>query len=135
MMNRKAVRIAAAAFLATGLCFLPVGAPMLATATGAPAAAPAATSAVPVTSAFLVGYWTDDGDCTNVIEFRPDGTFQAPSGTGLWMLTRDKLIFQGVRTVTARVQAPDPNTIILIHPDGSIGRSTRCPSSLTESEA
>ncbi|HEX8654907.1 MAG TPA: hypothetical protein VF693_06770 [Allosphingosinicella sp.] len=134
-MTGKTLRIAAAAFIATGPCITPVGAPTVATAARPPDAAPAATSALAITSEFIVGYWTDDGDCTNVIEFRPDGTFQAPSGTGLWMLTLDKLIFQGVRMVTARVQAPDPNTIILIHPDGSIGRSTRCPSSPTESVA
>ena len=80
-----------------------------------------------VTSAFLVGRWTDTNDCNNVVEFRTDGTFSMPEGgSGIWALNGDRLTFQGSGTVSARVAAPDANTIILTHDDGSLGRSTRC---------
>ncbi|MDP8994498.1 MAG: hypothetical protein M3N07_05885 [Pseudomonadota bacterium] len=81
-----------------------------------------------VTREFLVGEWTDNNDCSQTIEFRRDGSFVAPGGAGegLWALDGDRLTFQGERTISARVQAPDENTITLIHEDGSLGRSTRC---------
>lgn len=79
-----------------------------------------------VTRDFLVGRWTDNNDCSSTIEFRADGSFVAPTGQGLWVLDGDRLTFQGQRSVSARVQAPDANTIMLIHDDGSVGRSTRC---------
>jgi hypothetical protein len=76
---------------------------------------------------FLIGRWTDTGDCSAVIEFFPDGTFTVPGGgTGRWSVVGDQLTFRGGSTQTARIAAPDANTIILTHPDGSEGRSTRC---------
>jgi membrane protein involved in colicin uptake len=90
----------------------------------------ASTAAAPftgeVTRHFLVGRWTDNNDCTSTIEFRVDGRFVAPTGEGLWVLDGERLTFQGGRTISARVQAPDANTIMLIHDDGTVGRSTRC---------
>lgn len=83
----------------------------------------------PVTAAFLVGRWTDNNDCSNYIEFSSDSSFRTSDGQGqgIWALDGDRLTFQGARTITSRVQAPDANTITLIHADGSLGRSTRCP--------
>ena len=80
-----------------------------------------------VNAQFLVGSWTDDGNCANAIEFRSDGTFVTSDGNGTWALDGDRLIFQGERTVSARVQAPNQDTITLLHDDGTLGRSTRCP--------
>ena len=80
-----------------------------------------------VTAAFLVGRWTDTNDCENVVDFRPDGTFSTPGGgSGMWALNGDRLTFQGSSTVSARVAAPDANTIMLTHDNGTLGRSTRC---------
>jgi hypothetical protein len=79
-----------------------------------------------VTPAFLVGRWTDNNDCTSTIAFRSDGRFITPTGEGLWLLDGDQLTMQGQSAVTARVRAPDANTITLQHPDGTLGRSTRC---------
>jgi hypothetical protein len=90
----------------------------------APASAPFTGQ---VNSAFLLGRWTDNNDCTQTIEFRPDGTFVTPGGNGMWALDADRLTFQGSSTISARVQAPDANTITLIHDNGTLGRSTRCP--------
>lgn len=96
--------------------------------TGGEGAVPAATPFNgEVTTAFLVGRWTDTNDCENVVEFRTDGTFSTPGGgSGMWALNGDRLTFQGSSTVSARVAAPDANTIMLTHDDGSLGRSTRC---------
>lgn len=124
--------IARSAFVAAGLCIAPAAAPAFAEPPE-PARSPARVSPTAVTSEFLIGVWTDDGDCTNVIEFLADGTFRTAGGTGLWILTGDKLTFQGTHAMSARLQAPDEDTLILIHPDGSTGRSTRCPASAVRS--
>lgn len=80
-----------------------------------------------VTPQFIVGRWTDNGDCTQTIEFRDDGSFvTATGGTGYWTLNGDRLTFQAQRTITAQVSAPNANTIMLTQEDGSVGRSTRC---------
>jgi hypothetical protein len=104
-----------------------------ATASGTAGAAPAAGPAPEggVTRQFLVGRWTDTGDCNNTVTFAQDGSFTSAGGaSGLWVLDGDNLTFQGTgpggSNLSARVQAPDANTIMLIKPDGSIGRSTRC---------
>ena len=90
----------------------------------------AAATAAPgqVTREFLVGRWTDNNDCNNTITFATDGTFTVPGGaSGVWALDGDRLTFQGAGgTRSARVQAPDANTLLLLQDDGSIGRSTRC---------
>jgi hypothetical protein len=96
-----------------------------------PAAGPAAgTAAAPftgeVTPAFLVGRWTDTGDCTKTIEFLSDGRFTTAAGNGMWTLNGDRLTFQGSSTVSAQIAAPNQDTIMLTHADGSVGRSTRC---------
>ena len=82
-----------------------------------------------VTHAFLVGRWTDNNDCNNTITFAEDGSFTVPGGgEGLWVLDGDRLTFQGAAgSRSARIQAPTADTIMLIHDDGSVGRSTRCP--------
>ena len=78
--------------------------------------------------AFLIGRWTDNNDCNNTITFAADGTFTVPGGgSGVWVLDGDRLTFTGnAGTRSARVQAPDANTILLLNDDGSAGRSTRC---------
>jgi membrane protein involved in colicin uptake len=81
-----------------------------------------------VTRQFLVGRWTDNNDCSSTIQFNADGRFVAPTGEGYWVLDGDRITFQGSSSVSARVQAPDANTIMLIHDDGTVGRSTRCTS-------
>jgi hypothetical protein len=80
-----------------------------------------------VTTAFLIGRWTDTNDCTNTVEFRDDGSFVTSAGArGIWALNGDQLTFQGDQAVTAQVSAPSANTIVLTHADGRVGRSTRC---------
>ena len=91
----------------------------------------ATASAAPssgVTREFLVGRWTDNNDCNNTITFADDGTFTVPGGGGgVWVLDGDRLTFTGGSgSRSARIQAPNANTILLINEDGSAGRSTRC---------
>lgn len=82
---------------------------------------------IEATRSFLLGMWTDTGDCGDAVEFLADGTFVTSRGAqGLWEIEGDRLTFIGNSTVSAVLQAPDENTILLIHPDESIGRSTRC---------
>jgi hypothetical protein len=94
-------------------------------------ATPASTAAAPaggaVTPQFLVGRWTDNNDCTQTIQFRDDGSFVTPDGgQGYWTLNGDRLTFQGTSTVTAQIAAPNADTIMLTHANGTVGRSTRC---------
>ena len=95
----------------------------------APVVRPAPYAAdIEITTAFLIGRWTDTDDCTVALEFRSDGTFEVPGGSsGLWVLNGDELILQGTRTVSVRVSAPDANTVMVVNEDGTVGRSTRCP--------
>jgi hypothetical protein len=91
------------------------------------AATPAAVDGQ-VTREFLVGRWTDNNDCSSTLQINADGRFIAPTGEGLWVLDGDRLTFQGASPVTVRVQAPNANTLMLIHENGTVGRSTRCTS-------
>lgn len=94
-------------------------------------AVPAASGAVQLDRAFLMGRWTDDGDCSpdasTLIEFTQDGRFLAANGgTGLWNLDGDELTMTGRETATIRLVPIDQNTMTVVNPDGSLGRSTRC---------
>jgi len=80
----------------------------------------------PFDSRFLIGRWTDDGDCGNLIEFRADGAFITSANSGRWRLDGEQLIFTDERTVTARARAVGNDRVVLIHPDGTIGQSVRC---------
>ena len=56
------------------------------------AAVDAAGGSATLDRAYMVGRWTDDGDCTAVTEFRADGSFLYPWGdTGQWTLSGDQL--------------------------------------------
>jgi len=90
-------------------------------------AIPAGSSTIRLDRTFLLGRWTDDNDCDNVIEFNQDGGFVAANGgTGLWNLDGDRLTLTGNQTATLRVVPIDQNTMTVVNADGSLGRSTRC---------
>jgi hypothetical protein len=101
-------------------------------ATGGAAAQPAAPlaaafQAIQVTPSFLIGRWTDTGDCSNAVDFLPDGRFVTTAGAaGRWTLSGDRLSFIGQRTITAQIRATSRDAITLTHDDGSVGGSTRC---------
>ena len=76
----------------------------------------------------MVGFWTDDGDCSNVIELHADGTFTtADRARGDWDLEGDRLTISGPGgSITAMAYLDDLDTITLVHTDGSTAQSTRC---------
>ena len=91
-------------------------------------AIPATSSgAVALDRTYMMGRWTDNDDCNDVIEFTQDGRFIAANGgTGLWNLAGDRLTMSGNGTIVIQVVPIDQNTITIVKSDGSLGRSTRC---------
>jgi hypothetical protein len=96
-------------------------------ANGSAAAGASTATAPPLDRAFMVGRWTDNGDCSNATEFGENGQFQIGSGaSGPWSLAGDRLTLAGEQTLTMQVVVVDQNTVDIVNPDGSRGRSTRC---------
>ena len=90
----------------------------------------AAQRVPPLTPAFLVGRWGDNGDCDRFVIFRSDGTFRSHAGSeGTWRLVRDQLTLaaRGGRPATLRATALAQGRIAIVNPDGSRGISERCP--------
>jgi hypothetical protein len=77
--------------------------------------------------AFIVGRWSDRGDCTDWVEFQNDGSFRSWDGVqAIWNLQDDRLTVTGARSISLQVAVIDQNTISATNPDGSSGRPTRC---------
>ena len=97
---------------------------------GNPNAIPASSTLTPVVDrAFLIGRWTDGHDCHEAGQFTADGRYTNNAGQdAAWTLQGDQLTlsFDGAAPRTLRVSAADQNTLNVINPDGSAGRSTRC---------
>ncbi len=97
---------------------------------GNPNAIPASSTLTPtVDRAFLIGRWTDTRDCGEAGQFTADGHFTNNAGrSAAWTLEGDRLTltFEGAAARTVRVSAADQNTLSVVNPDGSTGRSTRC---------
>ncbi|MGQ0659373.1 hypothetical protein [Sphingosinicella sp.] len=94
-------------------------------------AAPAAAQRVPpLTPSFMVGRWTDNGDCARYVIFRSDGTFLSHAGgEGTWRLARDRLTLtpRGGRATVLGATVLAQGRIAIVNPDGSRGVSERCP--------
>jgi hypothetical protein len=97
---------------------------------GNPNAIPATSTLTPaVDRAFLIGRWTDGRDCHESGQFTADGRYTNTAGqNAAWTLEGDRLslTFDGAAPRTVRVSAADQNTLNVVNPDGSNGRSTRC---------
>lgn len=97
---------------------------------GNPNAIPASSSLTPVVDrAFLIGRWTDARDCHAAGQFTADGRYTNTAGqSAAWTLVGDQLTltFEGAEPRSLTVSAPDQNTLNVVNPDGSTGRSTRC---------
>ena len=91
-------------------------------------AIPATSSGtVPLDRTYMLGRWTDDGDCSKAVEFTQDGHFVGADGSGgLWNLEGNQLTMTANRTLTLRIAPIDQNTMNVVNPDGSLGHSTRC---------
>ena len=88
----------------------------------------AVPSGIAIDRAFLLGRWTDDGDCAHAVRFLADGAFVTHEGArGLWRLQGSRLTLSGSSTLILRLVPLDRDTIQVINPDGSLGLSTRCP--------
>jgi hypothetical protein len=90
-------------------------------------AVPAAAGGVTLDRAYVAGRWTDNGDCSVAVDFGLDGRFSANNGAGgLWNLDGDRLTMSGSSTLTLQIVPIDQDTMNVVNPDGSLGRSTRC---------
>jgi len=97
---------------------------------GNPNAIPASSTLTPVVDrAFLIGRWTDGRDCHEAGQFSADGRYTNMAGqNAAWTLEGDQLTltFDGAAPRALRVSAADQNTLNVVNPDGTTGRSTRC---------
>jgi len=86
-----------------------------------------ASGGVTLDRAYILGRWGDDGNCSDAIVFNTDGRWVAANGaTGLWNLAGDRLTVTGNQTLTLQIVPVDQNTMTVVNPDGSLGRSERC---------
>jgi len=97
---------------------------------GNPNAIPASSTLTPaVDRAYLIGRWTDGRDCQESGQFTADGRYTNTAGqTAAWTLEGNQLTltFDGAAPRTLQVSAADQNTLNVVNPDGTNGRSTRC---------
>ena len=87
---------------------------------------------VAVDREFLIGTWSDAGDCTTSVAFAPDGAYATADGAeGQWSLSGDTLTLSGEAGATTLTIIPiDRNTMEVVGADGAHDRSTRCAGDL-----
>jgi len=92
----------------------------------------APTARVAVDRDFLIGTWSDAGDCSTTVAFSPDGGYATADGAqGQWALSGDTLTLSGEAGATRLTIIPiDRNTMEVVGEDGSHERSTRCAGDL-----
>ena len=100
--------------------------------TAATANTPAAdNAAAPATSGtldrnYLVGRWSETGDCADATEFRADGSFVFPWGdTGTWQLEGDRLTLSS-NTDAMRLTRISQDQLDAVSPGGSVHHNRRC---------
>jgi hypothetical protein len=90
------------------------------------AAAPTATGGATLTRDYVVGRWTNTGDCADAIEFRADGGMAGPFGEDArWELRGDQLFMVG-NPDPLRIVVVDERTMTTTGPSGNARRATRC---------
>ena len=82
--------------------------------------------AVSLSRQFMIGTWTDDGDCDHAVEFLGDGRYFAGGSGGIWQLDGHELTLTSDNILVIQVVPLDEDTIGVIGADGSVGESTRC---------
>ena len=114
--------------LAAGFLMLAGSAHAAAEPSGQPEAGAAPGSDdIRVSRAFLVGAWTDDGDCGHAIEFLGDGRFFGAGGlSGIWQLEGAELTMAADNILTVRIVPLDRDRMGVIGPDGALGQVPRC---------
>jgi hypothetical protein len=121
----KPVRTAAAAAL---IALASLAGPAAAAQTGpAPGAA-----RIAVNRDFLIGSWSDAGDCSVTVAFVADGTFATADGDqGVWSLSGDSLTLTGAAGTRIVTIIPiDRDTMEVVGENGAHDRSTRCAGDL-----
>ena len=95
-----------------------------------------AAARVAVDRDFLIGAWSDAGDCNTAVAFTADGGYATADGLhGQWSLAGDRLTLQGeAGSATLTIIPIDRNTMETISEDGSRDRSTRCAGRLGDVE-
>ena len=88
----------------------------------------AATPRVSLDRNFLIGTWSNDGDCATNVAFAADGGYATADGLqGQWSLAGDVLTLQGeAGSATLTIIPIDRDTMEVIGADGSHERSVRC---------
>lgn len=77
---------------------------------------------------YIVGRWTDTGNCADAIQFQADGTLLGPGGGGQperWELNGNQLAMVG-NPMTLTVAVVDQDTMDTTNTEGRIRRVTRC---------
>jgi hypothetical protein len=120
----RGIRFAAGAALIASAIAGPAG---FAQSVGRPGGSPGAVHGA-VDRNFLIGRWSDRGDCAIAVAFVADGTFATAEGDGgVWNLQGDALTLTGeggTRTVT--IIPIDRDTMEVVDANGAHDRSTRC---------
>jgi hypothetical protein len=63
-------------------------------------------------ASFLVGKWSGTRDCSDIVEYRADGTYRAGQGfTGRWSLVGDRLTMRAQSEATVSVRVISRNEI------------------------
>jgi len=110
----------------------PAPAPAPATSGGTPADSSSSSAGAVQTggidASLIPGRWTDNGDCSNALEYMPDGRVIAPNGAeGSWQLNGDQLTVTGpTGSQTLRITSIDQSAAYALSPDGSVHVSQRC---------
>jgi hypothetical protein len=81
---------------------------------------------------FLIGSWTDGGDCSATVAFVGDGTFATADGDqGMWSLSGDTLTLTGAAGTRVVTIIPiDRDTMEVVGENGTHDRTTRCAGDL-----
>ena len=75
---------------------------------------------------YLVGRWSETGDCADATEFRADGTFVFPWGdTGTWQLDGDRLTLS-TNTDAMRLTRVSQDQVDAVSAGGSTDHHRRC---------
>ncbi len=80
---------------------------------------------------FILGSWSDAGDCSTAIAFTADGLYRTGDGEGQWTLTGATLTLTGEGGARRLTIIPiDHDTMEVVDEDGEHDRSTRCAGEL-----
>jgi hypothetical protein len=81
----------------------------------------------PIDRRFLLGRWTENGNCGTATQFRDDSILVLPDGRSTsWTLEGENLSFSGTSMIVLRVRGVGQDRMLVINSNGSMGQSVRC---------